>query len=302
MNGHPTTDFLFAYPFWIVAAFAGQMFAYVLAVDGLAILGRSLQFFEPTAISQYQARATAFLVVFGLGLSVVTAYLDTRTIRVREHVVSIPGLPRDLDGFRLVQVSDIQADPRTDTGLLARYTDRVNSLNADVILFAGDLVTRGTGHVQDGVDCIGGMHARYGIYACLGDHDIWSAPRMVTGGLRSVGVKRVEDGTDVLEVGGATGSISVISFASSGRPDHTFYTPEAFGDVSIQLSHQPSEDVVESAAGLGYDLMLAGHTHGGQVVMNWFGYRGSASQFETPYESGIYRVDQMLLSVTNGLG
>jgi len=260
MNGYPTTDFLFAYPFWVIAAFAGQIFVYVLAVDGIALLGRSFQAVDPSLMSLYHARATVLLVVFGLGLSIVTAYLDTRTIRVRERVVPILDLPADLEGFRLVQVSDVQADPRTDPGLLQRYTDKVNSLGADVVLFAGDLVTRGTAHVQAGVDCIGRMRATHGVYACLGDHDIWSAPSTVTDGLHSVGVKLVEDGSDLLEVGDTTIGITVITNAYSGRPDHSFYTTRTLGDVSILLSHQPSPDVVESAAGLGYDLMFSGHT------------------------------------------
>ena len=76
-----------------------------------------------------------------------------------------------MDGFRIANISDVQADPRTDPGLLNRYTARVNALDADVVMFAGDLVTRGTDQVADGVNCLASMKTRHGVYDCPGDHD-----------------------------------------------------------------------------------------------------------------------------------
>jgi len=72
--------------------------------------------------------------------------------------------------------------------------------------------------------------------------------------------------------------------------------------VSILLTHQPSVEFVDQAKGSGVDLMLTGHTHGGQIGFNWFGYFLNASSFETPYVSSIYQIDDLVLNVTNGLG
>lgn len=302
MNGHPTTDFLLAYPFWVTAVFLGQILPYLVTVDVAFLGARLFDLLPDISAVAWRANVTVWLLALGLLLVVARASFDTRTVRTRVERISIPDLPDDLDGFRIAHISDIQADPRTDDALLSRFTDAVNAARPDVVMFAGDLVTRGTEHVRAGVRCVEGMRAEHGAFGCLGDHDIWSAPRMVTEGLASVGMRLVTGGSEEVRVGNGTIGVSVVTNAYSNRPDLEWDLPAPGGDVSILLTHQPSPDVVSAAADRGYDLMLAGHTHGGQVNLNWFGKRMNASSFETPYVSGIHRVGEMHLSVTNGLG
>jgi predicted MPP superfamily phosphohydrolase len=298
MNGHPVSDFTLAYPCWIIAIIAGQCIPYLLSLDAIALAVRMTGRWE---VASAQSWLTVLLVLSTVAFVVARTYLDTRTIRVREETIRLQNLPKDLDGFRIAHISDVQADPRTDPGLLNRYAARVNALDVDVVMFAGDLVTRGTDHVAEGVNCLASMKARHGVYACLGDHDIWSAPRMITSGLLNAGVGLVEDGQVLLEVGEARVGVAVTTNAYSSRPDTDGgINPE--GDVSILLTHQPSPGYVEIVGRAGYDLLLAGHTHGGQINLNWFGFRLNASAFETPYVSGLYRVGDLVLSVTNGLG
>ncbi len=165
------------------------------------------------------------------------------------------------------------------------------------MLFSGDLVTRGTQHVEEGVACLAMMNPRKGIFGCLDDHDIWSAPKRVADGLAAIGVKQVEGGRGIVVVG-----VTVITNVYSSRPDLVSETNGPEGDLVIMLTHQPSLNIVEFASESGYDLVLSGHTHEGQIGLNWFGYRLNSSSFETPYVSGFYRIGQTLLSVTNGLG
>jgi len=105
----------------------------------------------------------------------------------------------------------------------------------------------------------------------------------------------------LLEVGEASVGVAVTTNAYSSRPDSDGGIDPA-GDVSILLTHQTSSDYVEAVSRLGFDMMLTGHTHGGQINLNWFGYRLNASSFETPYVSGLYGIGDLILSVTNGLG
>jgi predicted MPP superfamily phosphohydrolase len=74
------------------------------------------------------------------------------------------------------------------------------------------------------------------------------------------------------------------------------------GPLNILLTHQPSPWLVNFAHGRGYDLFLAGHTHGGQVAFKLPGMLLAGSSFETPYVTGFHKVGSMLVSVTNGLG
>jgi predicted MPP superfamily phosphohydrolase len=302
MNGHVVTDFALAYPFWILAIVAGQIIPYLLLVDLASLTARHAGYADPDVLRSLQARLTFGLTVGVLAFVVAKAYLDTRTIRVRSEVVVLEKLSDALDGFRFAHISDVQADPRTDSTLLREYTSKVNQLEADVVIFAGDLVTRGTDHVEEGVACLASIRAAYGVCACLGDHDIWSAPKMITAGLRSAGIKLVEDGYETIHVGDASVGVSVVTNAYSSRPVVGAGELRPEGDVSIILTHQPSAEFVEQVSKSGPTLMLSGHTHGGQVGLNWFGYHLNASSFETPYVSGIYRLGGLILSVTNGLG
>ena len=127
---------------------------YLLSLDAIALAVRMTGRWE---VATAQSWLTVLLVLSTVAFVVVRTYIDTRTIRVREETIRLQNLPSDLGGFRIAHISDIQADPRTDPGLLNRYAARVNALDADVVMFAGDLVTRGTDHVAEGVSCLASM-------------------------------------------------------------------------------------------------------------------------------------------------
>ena len=208
-----------------------------------------------------------------------------------------------MDGFRIVHVSDLQADSRTNQGRQAQYVEAVNSLDPDMVLFSGDLVTNGTTYIDEGAESLGKMKARLGIYACLGDHDIWSDADQITTSLRRNGIRTSHTGHLLLDVDEEELNLSVLTNAYSDRPDlQAFALGKPAAPVSILLTHQPTEDVVALADTRGYDLMLAGHTHGGQIVVRWFGCSFTPVRTETKFFTGFYQVDKMLLSVNNGLG
>ena len=232
----------------------------------------------------------------------IRMYVDTRRPRVRQRELTVAGLPEALEGLRIVHVSDIQADPRTDDELLERYVDLVNGLDADLILFTGDLVTRGMDHIGKGAEALARMQALYGTFACLGDHDIWSDPEGIQRRLGELGVRMGHNERIDLRIGEASVGLYVMTNAYSDRPSSRGLREGVGGDFAILLSHQPTPDVVDTAARVGYHLMTSGHTHGGQVSIQVFGWSLSASRFETPFVSGFHELGSMLLSVNNGLG
>ncbi|MEN3039186.1 MAG: hypothetical protein ABDI07_08580, partial [Candidatus Kryptonium sp.] len=73
-------------------------------------------------------------------------------------------------------------------------------------------------------------------------------------------------------------------------------------DLKIFITHQPSENLVKFAHENGYKIFLAGHTHGGQVVFSFFGYKLIPSKIESKYASGYYYLNSMLINVNRGLG
>jgi hypothetical protein len=201
---------------------------------------------------KWQALVTcALFVVFILYVG-VRILRDTYSVRLTTREVRLPSLPAELDGFRLVQLSDLQADPYTDARKMQAYIDLANAQKPDLILFGGDLVTRGTDFIPQGAKMMGRLQARLGVYACLGDHDYWAGPTAVMRHLRENGVTTLED--SVVNFAGSQSKISltVITNVYSRRPSlatlvnlRRHRTEDAA--LNILLSHQPSPDIVAYA-------------------------------------------------------
>ncbi len=314
-----TLDALVTYPFWIGLILAIQLAFFFLAIDVAKLLLFPL--YKKRRAAWLRVENWIVIALFGLGAIYTSArvYNDMYNVRIRETEFRIAGLPAEFDGFRIVHIADLQADGRTNGRKLQAYVDAVNRLNTDIVLFAGDLVTGGTDYIEMGAESIGSMKARYGVYACLGDHDFFSDHLMVKQSLEKNGVTVLDNASAHVPVGQTFISLTGITNVYRTRPtestlerieaqraevssptvrEGSFYrTP-----VNILLTHQPSPWLVKHAAERGYDLFLAGHTHGGQIVFPLPGLPLTGSWLETDYVSGFYNVGAMLVSINNGLG
>lgn len=305
-QGSPLFEKAFIYPFWIGIAFAVQLFI-LLAVIGLA----KLALFPVYRRNRSRWCALeAWVVVVGVGLTAVyvtaRVYSDTFLLRTRSAELRIAGLPAELGGFRIVHIADIQVDRRTNGRKLETYIETVNGLKPDLILFSGDAVTSGTAFVDQAAEAMGRLQARFGTYACLGDHDYFADRNLVVNRLRARGILVLENETTTVRLANASivitgvtnvyrnhGSEGIVDKLARDRPQ---------GSASILLTHQPSPWLVELAADRKYDLFLAGHTHGGQIVFPLPGFLLTGSSFETKFVTGFHKVGSMLVSINNGLG
>jgi hypothetical protein len=215
-------------------------------------------------------------------------------------------LPENLDGLKIVHISDVHADPRTKRRKIRRYVKKVNRLNPDLVFFTGDLVTSGTKFIAPAAELLGKLETKYGIYGCLGDHDVWSDSQQVLQHLNDNDITTLEDKNHFVRIGFDSLMVTFITNTYSRRANleklNYLMGQQPRGALDILISHQPSESVVELAAERGYHIFLAGHTHGGQVVFKPFGFTLTPPQLETPFYKGIYSSGKMLVSVNNGLG
>ncbi|NIV71285.1 hypothetical protein GWN26_00870, partial [Candidatus Saccharibacteria bacterium] len=144
-------------------------------------------------------------------------------------------------------------------------------------------------------------------FACLGDHDHWSNPSRITSGLSDCGWTFLRNEHRVVKYKGSRILITGITYIYSQRLAKASLTTileekAPPSDLKILLVHQPSPMVIETAQEYGYDLVLAGHTHGGQVVFRPFGFSLTLSQFESIFYTGYHRYKDMPVVVTNGIG
>lgn len=299
-------DIFLIYPFWLGLILSVQIAFFFLVIDIAGFFISTLYRKRQSGWQKIQPWLAISLISVGIVYVIARVYNDTLTVRVRETELRIADLPQELDGFRIVQIADLQADPRTNGSKLQAYVDTINRLNPDLILFGGDLVTSGFDFIETGAQAMGSMQARHGIYACLGDHDHFSDRDRVVRSLEKNGITVLDNLAAVVPVGTTYLSLTGITNVYRTRPANgtleTIEEQRLKGPVSIMLTHQPSPWLVDYAAGKGYDLFLAGHTHGGQIVFPLPGFLLTGSSFETPYVTGFYRTGKMFVSVTNGLG
>ncbi len=220
-------------------------------------------------------------------------WLDVRQISVSTTKLA-PGTPP----IRVLHVSDLQSDPQSR--LEDRVADAARDLSPDVIVFTGDAVNS-VEALPVFRACIERLAAVAPVYAVRGNWDIWNVPdagqfdaptkaTVLDGRLVRVPVR----GTALQLVGAPMSDEDGIADALRDA-DPRFPT--------VALFHPPHPEVVPHAhRGSTVDLMVAGHTHGGQVALPFFGALITFSRHGKRYESGLYDVDGMALHVSRGVG
>lgn len=209
--------------------------------------------------------------------------------------------PRALDGFRIVQISDIHIGPILDRRFAAHLVERVNALSPDLVAVTGDLVDGSARHLAEEVAPFAGLHGRHGVFFVTGNHDHLShAPSWVDTverlGMRVLRNERVRIGTDAagFDLVGVDdhhghligGGAEDLDAALAGRDPET---------PAVLLAHDPS--TFRRARREPIDLQLSGHTHGGQV---WpFRY---LVRLVIPWVAGSYRDGRAQLYVSRGTG
>jgi predicted MPP superfamily phosphohydrolase len=298
-------DSLLTYPFWIGLVIVVQLAVVFALLDLVRIIVR-VAGRNHVALS---IRAAWLVIALSAAMpAYVTGKVlnDTLGLRTTSTEFRVEGLPPELEGFRIVQIGDIQVDARTNDGKLDRYINTVNRLQPDLILFCGDLVTSGTAYITQGAEAVGRMESRLGVYGALGDHDFFSDRDQVVAALTGNGVTILDDESVTIPIGASrvalTGVTNVYRRRAAGPAVEALERQRPHGSLNILVTHQPSEWLVSLASDRGYSLFVAGHTHGGQIVFPLPGFPLSGSRLETRYVTGFYHAGPMLVSTTNGLG
>jgi uncharacterized protein len=299
-------DLLLSYPFWFALVIVGQLFLLFALLDLLDISILKIVPVTRAWVQHQRSRINITLLGIVTVYSLVTIALDTWTVRIAEYNIPISQQFSDLDGLRIALISDVQGDGRTTANELRRYVARVNSLHPDVVLFGGDLVTWGTGYIDSTAEILGELRSRLGTIAAVGDHDMFSNKTMVKAALARNGIQIVEDSTISLAPAGPKVAFSVVTYTYMQKPSKDkleSMVRGTDGSYKVFLVHQPAEELVHFAEKHGYDLFLAGHTHGGGLAIGIPGlFLLAPANLETKYVRGLSETGRMAVCVTNGLG
>jgi hypothetical protein len=226
--------------------------------------------------------------------------------------VTLAKLPRALDGFTIVQLSDLHTGMTIGRDFVERVVARANALDPDLIALTGDLVDGPVADLADDVAPLADLRARHGVYAVTGNHEYYAGVDAWIAAISKLGVRYLRNERVAIVASGAGRGTNdrdgaafdlagVDDYGADGYPGHGEDLPRALGgrDASralVLLAHQPRQ--VRRAARHGVDLQLSGHTHGGQI---WPWHYMVRLQ-QGGLLAGRYEVDGTQLYVTRGCG
>ena len=262
------------------------------------------------------ALVLALLVLIAMWLGVTSTPYKYKVTQVE---IPCKGLPQSFDGYKIAQISDLHVGTyEDDTTFVAKCVDAVNALDADVIMFTGDLVSRNTEEAYAFTGTLQRLDAKDGVLAILGNHDYDDYTTMTP-------EEKAEDHemlcelikemgwtllfNDVATLHHGTDSIAVVgteNFSNGHTPNYCkLDSTLAAADSSlftILLQHNPQLWREQVLGKTRVGLMLSGHTHAFQIMIPFFGRTLSPARFVYREWGGLYSENDQHLYVNIGLG
>ncbi len=234
--------------------------------------------------------------------------VETHTISTEALRFASPKLERGLNGFRIAQISDLHYGPYTGERAIHAAIRTAHAALPDLIVLTGDFITatwifhyghRSVSKIDPCAELLSELHAPYGVFAILGNHDWGTNANVVAGALSEAGIRVLRNDAVAIERDGARFWLAGVDCAGARAADldRTLAAVPA-GESVVLLAHEP--DFADQAARYPIDLQLSGHSHGGQIVIP--GMPGYLPPLGRKYPRGLYRVGDMTLYVNRGIG
>ena len=229
-------------------------------------------------------------------------FIERDNFRVEEIHIPVAGLPKALEGLKIVQITDIHMGAFMSERSVARIVGMANDTRANLAIMTGDLVTGRGDPLDVCLSHLARVNADAGMIGCMGNHEIYAgAEDYVHERGALLGIRFLRSRNLIMEFAGHKLNFAGIDYQRRGDPylvgAEKLIEP---GMPNILLSHNP--DVFPVAAAKGYDLTLAGHTHGGQITVEYLEQFVNPARFVTRYVSGLYEEGGKRVYVSRGLG
>lgn len=259
----------------------------------------------------WKAKRISIISKMGIGVSIALfllmwwgALFNRFSVDINEVLIEIADLPKNFEGYKIIQISDLHVGAyRGDTTYIAKVVNEINKLNADAIVFTGDIVNRNTTELIPFVEILSKIKSKDGVYSVLGNHDYgdysdWKTPEdklndqlMMQRLHKNMGWQLLLNETKYVYRKGD--SIAIIGVENVGDPPFKVYGSLSnayplIGDsvVKILLTHNPIhwEQEIKDDEEKNIALTLSGHTHAMQIYL--LGYSPSSMRYK--YWAGLY--------------
>jgi len=253
-----------------------------------------------TVLQAWNSIANRIIIILSAVLFLLGAANALRPPKLVRVNISIENLHPDLERFRIAQLSDIHLGPFSDGGRLNTIIEKVNGLSPDMVAITGDLVDGPVARLGNDARLLTQIDAP--VFFVHGNHESYWGPAAWTRFLTSHGIDVLVSEHRLLRKGRAEVLVAGVPDLSTGgfqrvspSPPETALAGAPPADFRLLLAHQPGSAL--QAAGLGYDLQLSGHTHGGQffpwnLIIDWV----------QPFATGLHRHKGMWIYTSRGTG
>ncbi len=305
---------LLAGPFewWLASSIAAFLIALVFLAARLVARALRARTAEASpGRRQFLERTATVAVAVPFVAGAYGALYGRLNLQTTSPRIQLPNLPGAFHGFRIAQLSDIHIGPFMTASRIRDYAQLTNALKPDLIVLTGDFVTWDPSTQQAVVSALSGLKAPFGVFGSLGNHESWTRTQAsITRLFKEAGIRILRQERTSVQSGGESLNLIGIDFSGAwargpdpgAEHDSMSAVPHLMipGQVNILMSHNPA--TFDRAARLGVDLSLAGHTHGGQVALEFISPEIAPSRLITPYVAGHFVKPGAQLYVNRGIG
>jgi uncharacterized protein len=232
------------------------------------------------------------------------ALIERTNFQVSEVDLPLAALPADLDGVRILQLSDIHLSAFLSERELARMIDAACDLRPHIVFATGDFISTFGDPLEACMRQLARVKSDAGMFGCLGNHERYARVEEEATRLAGhYGIRMLRAESCHLRFGSSVLNLAGVDYQTFSQKKRYLRGAEHLvepGAYNLLLSHNP--DVFPVAARLGFGLVLAGHTHGGQVNVEILDQSLNPARFYTPYVRGLYRIGPAAEYVTRGIG
>lgn len=226
------------------------------------------------------------------------ALAEANTLSVETVKITLKRLPKKLENFRIVHLSDTHHSPFTNLEHIARAVEISNELEPDMFILTGDYVSHNSEYIAPVAKVLGKLRSEFGTFACLGNHDHWTNAEMVMKEFRRQNINVLINEGFRFEARGASFWLCGVDDYMVGKTDLRAALRGSFPDeMKLLLAHNPV--LLRQAARYDVDLILSGHTHGGQVKIRDEDKRILPRR---RLKNGLHRRKETQIYITRGIG
>jgi len=245
--------------------------------------------------------AAALAIASGGACAAHAAWIEPTWVEMNRVDIRIDGLPAAFEGLRFAHMSDLHRHDAVSLPYLERCLKLVAGEEPDALVITGDFVSKSAGYIDPLAEKFDKLTRSFPVYAVLGNHDYWTDAQRISRALREAGVEVLVNDAATIERSGAHLILLGLDDLWEGKPDLARALSRATKDgIKIVLMHNP--DGSEDIADRGVDLVLCGHTHGGQVTLPFIGPPIVPSRFGSKYAKGLFKVKKTQMYVSKGVG